>query len=517
MRRDIVSIQLWILTKENFMFNFFKKKEEPKEEVKSSFFDDYSEIANRTQLTPLQKLDLLRFSIQKSAPITIAQDSSDNYGGLKTENYEHVPDVIFSHFAKQGFIGFPACAILKQNWIINNACSIPPQDAIRPGYKLTSREETTKQEDVEIIERISKTKYHILDLASKAVEKKKVFGSCLVVPLFSNDYDYSVPFNPDSVRNNTYRGMVVIEPWSLSFDFDAESLNNPMSQDFYSPTWFKLPNGLRIHKSHCIFLRNTTVPDILKPTYYYGGIPLTQMIYQRVYCAEKVANEAPMLALSKRLLVADIPYQQFKTNRGKIEENLNAITYMRDNFGILTKRPDAQIQQIDTSLSDFDSLILTQYQLVAAIAQMPATKLLKAQPTGLNATGEYDFKDYIQTLQTIQDNDIKPIIDRHNQLLSLSLFGKDMQLITTFNPIDTPSKIEIAQSNGSKAQTLATLIGSGVISQEEAREALRSDEDNDFTALQDIPEAPSDDEQNEVEELLKKLGGSKNEKETNNA
>lgn len=311
--------------------------------------------------------------------------------------------------------------------------------------------------------------------------------------------------------------MVVIEPWSLSFDFDAESLNNPMSQDFYSPTWFKLPNGLRIHKSHCIFLRNTTVPDILKPTYYYGGIPLTQMIYQRVYCAEKVANEAPMLALSKRLLVADIPYQQFKTNRGKIEENLNAITYMRDNFGILTKRPDAQIQQIDTSLSDFDSLILTQYQLVAAIAQMPATKLLKAQPTGLNATGEYDFKDYIQTLQTIQDNDIKPIIDRHNQLLSLSLFGKDMQLITTFNPIDTPSKIEIAQSNGSKAQTLATLIGSGVISQEEAREALRSDEDNDFTALQDIPEAPSDDEQNEVEELLKKLGGQKNEKETNNA
>lgn len=116
---------------------------------------------------------MLRFSIQKSAPITIAQDSSDNYGGLKTENYEHVPDVIFSHFAKQGFIGFSACAILKQNWIINNACSIPPQDAIRPGYKLTSREETTKQEDVEIIERISKTKYHILDLASKAVEKRK--------------------------------------------------------------------------------------------------------------------------------------------------------------------------------------------------------------------------------------------------------------------------------------------------------------------------------------------------------
>ncbi|XAO36735.1 minor head protein [Pseudomonas phage WP1] len=32
----------------------------------------------------------------------------------------------------------------------------------------------------------------------------------------------------------------------------------------------------------------------------FGGIPLTQRIYERVYAAERTANEAPLLAMSKR-------------------------------------------------------------------------------------------------------------------------------------------------------------------------------------------------------------------------
>ena len=48
---------------------------------------------------------------------------------------------------------------------------------------------------------------------------------------------------------------------------------------------------------------------------------------------------------------------------------------------------------------------MSQYQLVAAIAQIPVTKLLKNVPSGLQATGEYEWDDYAQSLKAIQQND----------------------------------------------------------------------------------------------------------------
>lgn len=481
--------------------------------------DPLADLANSLQmnLSPIERESLLRMSLQKEPPVTFAQDAmeTDGINNMKSNGTEYAPDIIFTHFAKQGFIGFAACAILKQNWIINNACNIPGQDAIRPGYELSVKEENQlSTEEIDDFKSISLKKYQILEICARAVEKKKVFGSALVVPLFNCDYDYSVPYNPESIKPNSYKGMVVVEPFWLQFEFNQDALQNPLSPYFYNPTWFKLSNGIRIHSSHCIFLKNTVVPDILKPTYYYGGIPLTQMIYQRVYAAERVANEAPMLALSKRLLVADLNISSFLKNSQEIKDKCAALSYMRDNFGVAVKRTGDNIQQIDTNLSDFDALIMTQYQLVAAIAQMPATKLLKAQPTGLNATGEYDFKDYVQSLQTIQDNDMKPIIDRHNELLSISM-GKKIDFTTTFNPIDVPSKSDLAQINSLKAQTLSALVQSGILAQEEARESLRSDEDTDFNSLQGNTESPE--EQQEIQQLLEKMkAGETNKLSTNN-
>ena len=486
-------------------------------------------------LSQIDKINLAYRSFQKTAPTQpfavqttdgkrVAMDASTS----PNSNYEtdfvkplidsSAPDIIYDFFARRGFIGFEACAILKQNWIINNACNIPAQDAIRPGYKLvvTGGDELSTDE-LSKIEDISVQDFHILDVCATAVEKKKVFGSCLVVPRFEEDVDMSVPFNPDAVKGKKYKGMVVVEPRWLQFEFREESLGDPLSPDFYEPTWFRMPSSnFLIHKSWCIHLKNTIVPDVLKPTYMWGGIPLTQMIYERVYAAEKVANEAPMLALSKRLLITDVPLTATMFNPEETLNQIKTLLNYRDNWGVISKRPDATVQQIDTSLSDFESVLMSQYQLVAAIAQIPATKLIKAQPAGMNATGEFDFKDYIQSLQTLQSNDMVPIVNLHNRLYTLSN-GKDVHINTVFDPIDVPSKAEMAQVNSTQAQSLSNLVASGIISADEARDVLRSDDDSNFDSLSEAPAPASNEEEGDVNQLLQAMrGGQANEKEANN-
>ena len=281
-----------------------------------------------------------------------------------------VEDMIYTFFATQCFIGFQACALLTQNWLINKACSLPPKDAIRPNYTVNykvSADEVIDNDFLTEIKDVSddKTKYNIREIGRIFAEKKRQFGQVLAYPVIDG-VNYELPFNIDAVQPDSYKGMTVIDPVWYVAELDSEAISKPDSINYFRPTYFVMPDGKKIHYSWCQFGLNGEVPDVLKPTYYWGGYPVPQLIYKRVYAAEKTANEAPMLAMSKRLLIADINVGSAITNPREIQEKINTLVYYRDNNGVAFKRPNENIQQIDTSLTDLDTVIMTQYQLVSA-------------------------------------------------------------------------------------------------------------------------------------------------------
>ena len=114
---------------------------------------------------------------------------------------------------------------------------------------------------------------------------------------------------------------------------DGLDASDPSSINFYEPTYWTI-NGQRIHRSHLIIMRGPEVPDILKPTYLYGGISIPQMIYERVYGAERTANEAPQLTMTKRMKVLKMDAQAALANQQKFEENLAKSIYYQDNYSV---------------------------------------------------------------------------------------------------------------------------------------------------------------------------------------
>lgn len=198
-----------------------------------------------------------------------------------------------------------------------------------------------------------------------------------------------------------------------------------------------------------------------------------------------------MLAQSKRLLVADINVKGYMTNPEATTKELTAITQFRDNWGVMTKRPGDSVQQIDTSLTDLDEVIMTQYQLVAAAACVPATKLLETQPKGFNSTGDYEDDQYKLTLVEIQNSDYIPILDFHYALLSKSKYGIERNYTITFKEIDTPTELERAQINQTKAQTDSVYVQAGILSPDEVRDNLIKDPNSGYNDIQgEIEEEP---------------------------
>lgn len=475
------------------MFQFKKKQiDAPKEE---GLIEHYRHKSVKWSKPKLNREEIIKNIFQrdfsKLMPKTsdgrvVAMDSSVCGCNFKGGD---IPEDILKFYGSHFFIGWQACALLRQNPYIDKACTIPAQDAIATDYKISYADNNENGQDVDM-EKLSEMKlisdkdYKIKDVCYRANVNKKTFGISLVVPVVDG-VDYKNPYNIDSVKKGSYKGMSVVEPYWTAPQLDSNAVNNPMNVGFQEPTWWRMPNGTLVHKSWCVKRCNSELPDILKPTYYYGGVPLTQKIYERVYAAEKVANEAPLLALTKRMLIVDGNTDALVANQNEVNEIINMAQYYRDNFSIWFKNPDDQVSQIDTSLTDFDALVMTQYQLVASIAEMPATKLLKTQPKGFNATGEYEQKDYIQSLQSIQDQDYLPILKMHYELFTKSFYGKVIDLSVVFNPVDTPTEKETAEVAKIWSDIDATYISAGVMSADEVRDIRRSQEDSPYSTLAD--------------------------------
>jgi hypothetical protein len=132
------------------------------------------------------------------------------------------------------------------------------------------------------------------------------------------------------------------------------------------------------------------------------------------------------------------------------------------------------MEQFDTSLADFDNVIMSQYQLVAAIAEVPATKLLGTPPKGFNATGEFETVSYHESLESIQEHDLSPLLDRHYLLVRLSL-GIQIKFVAVWNPVDSMTTSQLADMNDKKADTAEKYINMGAVSPDEVRNNLKQD------------------------------------------
>ena len=431
-------------------------------------------------------------------------DPIDNTGfSMLTDPLNRFPinPRILKHFQSRMWITFSANAIIATHEVVNLCCSIPGKDAISHGYKVVcasdehqKTEEARKNHDANEVRflkqiKIAADKMKMNETCAKLNYYKKVFGVGIAIPRvkFRKDakspsdssgetpYSYADPYNPAMIEPGSFKGFAVVDPIWITYDFNTEEFLDPISPTFQIPTWINTHNR-RIHYTWCIRVLNSEVPDILKPSYYYSGLSLTQQLYERVWCADKLANEAPLLAMTKRLLIADGNLEQMIGDPRHTNIFFKAINYFRDNFSIFVKKPSMNVTQLDTSLTDLAPLTSYEYQLVSAISQIPVTKLFKNVPTGLQSTGEYEWDDYAQTLRDIQNNDFTPTLRMFFELYCASFYPErqDLKLDVEWNPIDVPKEKEQVQMASQAGQTVGSLCSQGVICVREARNMLRS-------------------------------------------
>jgi hypothetical protein len=476
-------------------------KDEPKRERPRQFSTDL----------PLRKIDREGlfanlfaapvFKDKESAAVVGAMDTWGDSGnpytakGAFTLATQQLPDSLMSWYANQGFIGYQACAIFAQQWLVSKACSMPAKDAVRNGWKATIN--NGEEESVELMEKIKqldkhyKVHFNLVEL----ITKKRVFGIRIAIFVVdSDDEDYYLkPFNIDGITEGSYKGISQVDPYWMTPLMGEDSIQNPAGMNFYEPTWWQI-GGKRYHRSHLIIVRHGELADLIKPAYLYGGVPLTQQIYERIYAAERTANEAPLLAMTKRMNVIKAELDQVFANPERFMERMAEQSALRDNYGTRLIGTDEEYTQHETSLADLDATIMTQYQLVSAIAEVPSTKLLGTSPKGFGASGDYEVASYNEFLAGLQTTDGTPFLERHYALMNRSDLGGKYHIEPVWNPFDEPTETELAAINKTKADTYVALQNTGAIDGTDIAEVLVKDPQSGFSGATSLGSENTGDE-----------------------
>lgn len=454
------------------------------------------------EYTTTDEKDLLEKHLQRDIsefmlyPQGMTQDSLDSGKSFIPLATQNIPTSLLYWYTVQGFIGYQTCAIMSQHWLIRKCCNVPARDAIQNGYKITSNDGNEVSEEVFDAIRQADITYKIPKNLEDFITYGRIFGVRVVMFLVeSNDPQYyEKPFNIDGVGEGCYRGLTQIDPYWITPRLDGDASSDPASPYFYEPTYWQV-NGKLIHRTHLIIFRGDEVSDILKPTYFFGGVPVPQQIYEKVYNAERCSNEATQLLLTKRSYVRKTDTAEFLANQQKAEGQVQLFTRFMDNYGQLILDTDDSFESLDTSLADLDAVIMTQYQLVASAAKIPATKLLGTSPKGFVSTGEYEQANYHEELKSIQNSDLTPLVERHHLILIKSDIAprfniKPFQTSIRWEPLDNPTALELAQLNNLKAMTDSVYSQVGAIDGYDIRSRIITDPESGYNGL-DLEEIDS--------------------------
>lgn len=383
------------------------------------------------------------------------------------------------------FMGYPVLANLAQKSENRIACEQSVNEIFRKGFKVKSND--TKADRDNIINQIEDAfeAFGIEKHLKRVGFNAEAFGnSHLFVKLKGdeNERDKELMIDPTKIKKGDIEGFRVVEPmWTYPQAYNAI---DPISPDFFVPQmWYVM--GRMVHASRMKQLVLYSVPDMLKPSYNFGGLSLIQMMLPYVTNWESVRDDIPRIIMSFRTYVWKTDMATYLQDRGEFNRRIDTLAYGKNNHGVLAiDQTLEELEQMNTALTGLNDLLVQQQKLLCMPSRLSVTSMTGSQPSGMNASGEGERDAQHENVANKQKNGYKPLLDWILKLVCFNEFGEWYEdLYIDFNPLDEMSDEEIANINKTKAETYSILIADEVITPEQAHKVLASDEDSGFNGV----------------------------------
>lgn len=382
-----------------------------------------------------------------------------------------------------GFRGYPQLAAMSQQVEYSNMHSVFADEMTRNWIEVKSRKDGDP--DIEEME-LALIKYDVKRLIHEAVRQDSQYG---VAHIYidtgaKNDDELSKALflDPRKIPKDSLKGLRVVDPtWVYPAMYNTQW---PLADNFYKPSaWFVM--GKTVEESRFIDIVSRPVPDILKPSYNFGGLSLTQLMEDYVVDWRDAKKNVIKILRTLRMRALKTDMDARLAVPGEFDKRIKMFIKYQDNFGLWTLDNGEEFIHTQTSLSELSNLLSNYQDQLCIPSRITNLKLLGNAPAGLNASGDSELDTWHETVSGYQDGNLRKPLENIFKIIQLSEFGEIKEdIYFEFKPLDEVTEKEAADIIRTKVETITAASDSQIILPEEARMALENIEG--FKYLKDI-------------------------------
>lgn len=422
------------------------------------------------------------------------------------------------------FLGYAALQQISQNALIRACVETVTDDMTRNWISLKrtgAAGKAGKTERVEYLERMGLTdtdanadaaaqlaqiaseldNLHLQQIFHDAAALVGYMGGCLIfIDTGASGEDLTLPLHigqaSAELQADRPLRFVPVDPVNV-FPGIYNSLS-PLREDYFRPrTWWVL--GQEVHHTRLLRLVANEVPVLLKPAYNFLGIAQAQILLDYVMHFQdcRLSSQRLLGKFSLTVMKSD-SYGAWLDEgaREEIDRRVMALVQHRSNDGVLLiDKEHEDVVKLETPIGGVTDIVRQSLEILAAVNRTPAVKLLGISPSGFNATGESDIRNYYDHIKSQQEKLLRSALETVLKILQIRLFGEIDESITfDFAPLSEADQAAEANTQKVRADTMAVLLDRNVVSPEECRLALANDPDSIFPDIdaEELPDPPED-------------------------
>ena len=354
--------------------------------------------------------------------------------------------------------------ILYRNWLFGKVVDIPADDMTRkwrtpkaPSLSIEQLEEFTQAEK----------ELKVRAAVNEALKWARLYGgSAIVMNVKDGLGELSDPLELSRVGKDSLESLVVLD----RYDLTCHGVNDKdVKEGFRLPEFYYLPKGLKIHHSRVIRFDGFKLPwDEFQRNSYWGG-----SVAERVY-DEILNTKITTQSIASMIFESSIDVIGVKDLFKKImtKQSLNSLltrfelanTTKSINKALIIDKENETFQKVPTNFSALPNLISEFLSVVAAAADIPATRMLGQSAKGFSATGEGDLDNYYDMISSKQETDLYDALGQLDMVLVQSVFGRPVDdWDFEFNPLQQMDEKDIAEINKMDTESAKASYEAGAI------------------------------------------------------
>lgn len=410
---------------------------------------------------------------------------------LNNVSMDSIFETLTGHAADMGqfpytsFVGYGALQQIAQNGMIRNCIKTVADDVTRAWIKIKGGDGTDPQK-IEDLQTAQDREFKLQSVFNRAIAKVGFMGGAFVFIKTEpsedtgGDIDLTLPlvlsrFSAE-IKQGSPLSFVVVDPINVSPA--AYNSYDPLRDDYMRPReWLVL--GKRVHASRMLTMYANEPPTLLKPMYNFLGIPQAQILWDYVlhWNECRVASQELIKKLSLLIYYTNMQDRMASPNGvAELDQIMEVLQHYRSNNSVFVANTDTdKVENVSMTIGGATEIVKQAQEMIAAINRTPAVKLFGISPSGFNATGESDLRNYNDHIRSQQEL-YRPAVQKCLEAIQLTLWGEiDPDITFEWNELDMDNESAQAMNFNTRMAALSALKDRNAISADEMRQAARQD------------------------------------------